>query len=122
MRHAIWPPSWVMIAIVMLFAPAPLDAHDGPHGPEVLTRVLSTERKNNQLAVTIEMTGLGGPIVLTRISAPGATSPAIAPVYVNFAEDALVSTQLTFATAIPTTFTLTLTFGPLGETTLEVFP
>lgn len=122
MRHAIWPRIWGMIALAVLISPAPLGAHDGPHGPDVLTRVLSTEQINNQLAITIELTGLGGPIVLTRMSAPGATSPAITPVYVNFAEDALVSTYLTFANGVPSVFTLTLIFGPLGETDIEVSP
>jgi len=111
-----------MIATAMLFAAAPLGAHDGPHGPDVLTRVLSTERLNNQLVITIELTGLGGPIVLTEVSAPGATNPGIQPVYVNFAEDALVSTRLTFATEIPPVFTLTLEFGPLGQTEIKVTP
>ena len=111
-----------MIAIALLVAPAPLVAHDGPHGPDVLTRIVTAAQTDNQLAITIELTGLGGPIVLTGVSAPGATSPDITPVYVNFAEDALLSTHLNFSSDIPAVFILTLTFGPLGETHIEVVP
>ncbi|MEO0766202.1 MAG: hypothetical protein AAFY75_09290 [Pseudomonadota bacterium] len=121
-KQGIWPFVWAMLAFAMLFGPAPLGAHEGHHGPDVLTRILSTERVNTRLAITIELTGLGGPIVLTGISAPGATIPRIQPVYINFAQDVLLSTHLTFSTAIPARFTLTLEFGPLGVTQIEVSP
>lgn len=122
MPRSQWPAICGIIACALLSAPDPLGAHDGPHGPDVLARVLSTELVDTQVAITLELTGLGGPIVLTGLSAPAATSAPMAPVYINFAQDVIVRIDLAFAGTVPSFFNLTLLFGPLGEVAVGVAP
>jgi len=88
----------------------------------MLARVVSAYTEGQEVTVTLELTNLGGPLVLVGVSAPGATAAAIAPVYLNFAQDAQVITRLTFGGPVSGAFTLTLNFGPSGEGRVEVTP
>ncbi|MFL4470724.1 hypothetical protein ACERZ8_12825 [Tateyamaria armeniaca] len=85
-----------MTPLLILILTGRLNAHDGPHTPDMLAHVISAVQSGNEVAVTLELTGLGGPLVLVAVSTPGATAAPMAPVYVNFAEDVRVDTRLTF--------------------------
>ena len=106
----------------MLHLPAPVRAHDGPHHPAMLADVVTAIQQGNVVAVTLVLTGLGGPLVLTGVSTPGATTASMEPTYVNFAEDVEVRTVLTFAAPPPGIFTLALEFGPVGQGAVSVMP
>ena len=109
----------ILVLLLACVSP-PADAHDGLHGPDMMARVVSAVPKANLVEVTLEITGLGGPLVLTGVKAPGARSPVTEPIYINFAEDVRVTTALTFDAPPPPHFTLVLEFGPVGEGFVEV--
>ncbi len=108
--------------VLLLIWSAQVSAHDGLHAPDMLARVVAAVQQGNRVAVTLELTGLGGPLVLVALSAPGARAAPIAPIYVNFAEDARITTHLTFAAPPPAAFTLSLDFGPVGAAEIAVMP
>lgn len=100
----------------------PVAAHDGDDVPDVLARVLSAVQQGQVVAVTLELTGLGGPVVLVAVSAPAAEAEPMQPVYVDFALDVQARTLLRFAGPPPDVFTLSLNFGPGGAGAIEVTP
>ena len=108
-------------AVAALFALS-AQAHDGPHSPDMLATVMSATQDGNRIAVSLVLTGLGGPLVLTGMSTAGATVSDMAPVYVNFAQDVAVSNVLEFSGTPPGIFTLSLDFGPLGQGAVVVIP
>lgn len=109
-----------VLALVLACVSVPADAHDGLHSPDMMARVVSAALQAHVVEVTFEITGLGGPLVLTGVSAKGALSTMTQPVYINFAEDVRVTTALTFDAPPPPHFTLVLEFGPVGEGFVEV--
>lgn len=95
-------------------------AHDGPHSPDMMAAVISATQTGSRVSVSLVLTGLGGPLVLTGMSAPGARKVTMAPVYVNFAEDIPVTAVLEFSGPVPRFFTLDLDFGPVGRGSVSV--
>jgi len=110
------------LTLLLLHFPASLDAHDGAHSPDMLAEVVTAVQDGNKVAITLVITGLGGPLVLVDVSAPGAQTAKMEPVYVNFAQDVEVTAVLTFAAPPPGVFTLTLDFGPIGHGAISVMP
>lgn len=97
-------------------------AHDGPHGPDVLAEVHEAQVQGSHVVVELVLTNLGGPLVLTGLSADGAAPVAIRPVYFDFAEDAGVSQRLDFGKSPPAQFRLNLEFGVMGAAAVTVVP
>lgn len=112
----------VCVAAWACLAAAPVAAHDGPHGPEVLARVTRTVVSGSHLDVELVVTGLGGPLVLSDIAVPEADVRFDGPVSVTFAQDVTVSATLTFAGSPPSIFTLMLDFGVAGQGAVTVIP
>lgn len=88
----------------------------------MLARVETASVSGDQVEVALTLTGLGGPLVLSGVAAEGATAAPFDPVYVNFAEDVPVLAVLDFEGAVPGVFTLILSFGPVGQGAVVVFP
>ncbi|WP_299548234.1 hypothetical protein [uncultured Tateyamaria sp.] len=77
---------------------------------------------DRQVDVHLIVTGLGGPLMLQDIEAPGAAVQFEAPVAITFAQDVRVTAAVTFATPPPDVFTLVLNFGIAGLSAVTVMP
>ncbi|WP_299042775.1 hypothetical protein [uncultured Tateyamaria sp.] len=97
-------------------------AHDGPHGPDMIARVERAAGAGRALEVDLVVTGLGAPLVLSDVWAPGADVRFDGPVSIGFAQDVAVSARLTFAGGPPSIFTLMLDFGVAGQGAVTVIP
>ena len=122
MNHHSRSPLRIVCLLLALASPLPTAAHDGAHTPDMLAQVETATVSGDRVVVGLTLTGLGGPLVLTGIGAEGATTTSFAPVYVNFAEDVPVVAVLEFHDAVPGVFTLVLSFGPVGQGAVVVFP
>lgn len=120
MRRTRTPFLFLLASLLMLFCVSPGRAHDGPHGPDMLAVVTATTQRGGVVSVSLVLTGLGGPLVLTGVSADGAQAARMDPVYVNFAQDVPVTTELQFFGPVPGIFTLELDFGPVGRRAVSV--
>ncbi|WP_420014083.1 hypothetical protein [Tateyamaria sp.] len=117
-RILITAKAFVVVAAGVIAGPG--QAHDGPHGPHMLAEVQSAIAQGAEVAVELTLTNLGGPLVLTGLSANGAGAVAFAPIYLDFAQDVVVSKVLTFGKTPPDHFVLNLRFGVVGDASIPV--
>ena len=113
-------PLTLMFAVFLALVPACAQAHEGEHGPDMLAVVNSVTVQGHTVTLSLTVTNLGGPLVLTGLEAAGAQPVTLDPVYINFAQDVVVQIDLDFSTTPPAIFTLDLSFGPLGQSTISV--
>lgn len=115
---------WLQTIIcgVFLLWSSVAQAHDGPHGPDMLAEVVSAQVNGNSVTVKVRVTNLGGPLVLTGMNADGAVPIRLAPVYLDFAEDKVASGTLQFNKSPGRGFTLILDFGVVGQGAVTVIP
>ncbi|MEP1588581.1 MAG: hypothetical protein ABJR46_17305 [Tateyamaria sp.] len=111
----------IVALFVTLIAPA-AQGHEGTHAPDVLAVVNSATVMGQDVALSLTVTGAGGPLALTSLSAVGAQPIVFDPITVNFAQDVTVEAVLRFSAPPPASFTLTLDFGLVGQSTLNVVP
>ncbi len=118
MRHIVG----LALALLIALMGARAMAHDGDHSPDMLAEVITATQEGNRVAVSLLLTGLGGPLVLVGTAAQGAKARDMRPIYVNFAQDVSVMTVLEFPGPPPGIFTLELDFGPTGRGAVSVIP
>ena len=111
-----------LLCACVLFWGSVVQAHDGPHGPDMLAEVISAQVVANTVLIDVHVINLGGPLVLTGITADGAAPIRLTPVHLNFAQEAAVSVTLQFSKAPPPNFTLVLDFGVVGHGAVTVVP
>ena len=114
--------STICICLWASLVPHPGAGHDGPHGPDAIARVERAVASGRSLDVDLVITGLGAPLQLQDVWAPGADVRFDGPVSVGFAQDVTVSARLTFAGGPPSIFTLMLDFGVAGQGAVTVIP
>lgn len=112
---------YMACAFILLWGSV-VQAHDGPHGPDMLAEVISAKVVGNAVLIDVLVINLGGPLVLTGMTAQGAVPIRLEPVHFNFAQEAAVSGTLQFGKAPPSDFTLILEFGVVGHGAVTVAP